>query len=240
MPDGLLAKLALASVAAVGLYVPTVVLPLPPNSCLQSVGVASAEPTAAEEIACARDLRECLRNSARETMYGARYVTADAVASCMEAFNACAHGTLQNGPNPTQSTPPGSGAKPAALPKRFGVNLGDGAVSDCRVTGGSVICTAKWNTANDSYSAEFTGTTSGLTMTGTTTTHRVGHSPDDPGCSIEETYTGPVSYMFSPDGRVTFTAGPNQRQSTFSGSCSGSNSGTTQVMKGTASWSPTP
>ncbi|MGV1006652.1 MAG: hypothetical protein ACOYEV_18220 [Candidatus Nanopelagicales bacterium] len=235
MVTGIFPRLALVAVSAVGLYIPTLGLPIP-GSCMRTGSSASATPSPA----CASDLRDCLRVSAREGLYGVRFVTAEDVARCMEAFNACTHGTLQGGPNPPASTSSGSGAKSASLPKRFGINHGAGAISDCRVNGDAVTCTANWKTANDSYSAEFTGTSSGLTMAGTTTTHRIGHTPEDPGCTIDENYSGPVTYIFSPDGGVTFTAGPNQRQSTFSGSCSGSNSGMTDVMKGTANWTPTP
>lgn len=88
--------------------------------------------------------------------------------------------------------------------------------------------------ASGDASGELTGTLSGLTLRGTRTTHRIGNSPEDPACKIDETYTGPVTYVFSPDGNAKFTAGPNQRESTFSGSCSGSSSGTTPVTEGTA------
>lgn len=229
-------RLAVVTVAAVGIYLPTLGIPLP-GSCTQTGAVASAGPSPS----CSGDLRECLRQSAdlRQTTFGGRYVTAEDVARCVEAFNACIRGTMGSGATPPASTAPTRETEAAGLPRRFDLDHGGGAVSDCRVDGDSVACTAKWNTADDTFDATFTGTASGLTMTGTTTTHRVGHAPDDPGCAIEETYVGPVTYTFNPGGKVNFTAGPNQRQSRFSGSCSGSNSGTTVVMKGTAAWSPT-
>ena len=43
MATGLLPKLALVTVAAVGLYVPTLGLPLP-RSCLRTIGVAGSPP----------------------------------------------------------------------------------------------------------------------------------------------------------------------------------------------------
>jgi len=230
------ARLAMVTVAAVGIYIPTLGIPFP-GSCMQPGPIASAGPSPT----CSGDLRECLRQSAdiRQTTFGGRYVTAEDVARCVEAFNACIHGTPGSGATPPASTGPTKETEAASLPRRFDLDHGGGAVSDCRVEGGSVTCTANWNTADDSFSATFTGTASGLSMNGTTTTHRVGHAPDNPGCVIEETYVGPVTYTFSAGGTVDFTAGPNQRQSTFSGSCPGSNSGTTVVMKGTAAWSPT-
>ena len=76
----LLHKLALTAAAAVGLYVSTLGLPLP-------VSCAAPSPS------CGGDLRECLRQSAdmRQTTFGGRYVTAEDVARCMEAFNASIH-----------------------------------------------------------------------------------------------------------------------------------------------------
>ena len=229
-------RLALLTTAAIVLYAPALGLPLP-GSCTGTGAVAVAAPSPS----CSSDLRECLHLKAKTGLYGVRYVTAEDVAACMELFDSCMHGGASRGGNPVPpaSTPTGTGAKPAALPKRFGVDHGGGALSDCRVDGDSVSCTANWKTDNDTYTAEFTGTVAGLTMTGTTVTHRAGTTPSDPGCVIDEIYSGPVSYLFSPDGEVTFTAGPNQRQTSLSGSCSGGNSGTTEVMKGTATWSAT-
>lgn len=228
-------KAVLAALSAVGMFLPYG-SPLP-GSCLHTIGVAGAAPAPS----CGGDLRACLRQSAdlNQTTFGGRYVSADDVAMCMEAFRACISGGDGGGgsTNPPQSAASGAGTSAASLPSRFGIDHGDGVVSDCRITENSATCTANWKTANDSYNAEFTGTLSGMTMAGTTTTHRSGHAPDDPGCAIEERYTGPVTYIFSPGGGATFTAGPNERQSTFSGSCSGSNSGTTAVVEGTATWS---
>ena len=231
------ARLGFAAVAAIGLWVPAFGLPIP-GSCTGTGAVAGAAPEPPSP-SCSSDLRECLHLKARTGEFGVRYVTADDVAACMELFNACIHGTMRAGSNPPVTTSAGTGTKTATLPKRFGINHGEGAVSDCRVAGDSVTCTANWKTANDTYSAEFTGTVSGMTMTGTTTTHRTGNTPADPGCIIDETYSGPVTYTFTPDGSTTFTAGPNQRQTSLRGSCSGSSSGTTDVMKATATWSAT-
>ncbi len=75
---------------------PLLGLPIP-SSCTRTVGTSPM---------CA----ECVRQSAQTGLYGARYVTAEDVARCMEAFNACAHGTLQGNPNPTAtSAAPGDG-----------------------------------------------------------------------------------------------------------------------------------
>ncbi len=229
--SALVSKLAVVTAAAVGLYVTTVGLSVTPHSCLRTVGVTAAAPSPT----CGADERECLHASVKTGLYGVRYVSPEDVARCVEAFNACIHGTLQGNPNSPSSTSGAGGGNKTTLPKHFGIDSGDGNVSDCRISGDTVSCTDSWETGTDSYTGEFTGKISGLTMTGTTTTHRTGTSPD--GCTINETYLGPVTYVFSPDGGVTFTAGPNQRQTTLSGSCSGSSSGMTEVMEGTARWS---
>ena len=44
--SALVSKLAVATAAAVGLYVTTVGLPVTPHSCLRTVGVAAAAPLA--------------------------------------------------------------------------------------------------------------------------------------------------------------------------------------------------
>jgi hypothetical protein len=168
-----------------------------------------------------------------------RWVTAEDVARCMEAFRSCINGGASGGGSP--GAPPTTTARRdsgTGLPQRFGINHGYGGVSDCRVEGDSFTCTENWETDTDSYAGEFTGKLSGLTLTGTRTTHRSGHSPADPSCRIDERYSGPVTYVLSPDGTATFTAGPYERQTSLSGSCPGSNSGTTEVMTGTATWSP--
>lgn len=235
MTTALLPRLAVVTVAAMGMYVPTLGLPLP-GTCLRTGAVASAAPSPS----CASDLRDCLRKSAdeRQSVFGGRYVTAEDVALCTEIFKACIHGGASPGGLPPVS--PASTAAAESMPNRFGIDHGGGAVSDCRLNGDSVSCTSNWKTADDSYDAQFTGTLSGMTMTGTTTTHRNGRTPADPGCLIDETYVGPVTYTFNPAGKVNFSSGPNQRQTTLSGSCSGSSSGATVVTRGTASWSALP
>ncbi|POX74484.1 hypothetical protein, partial [Mycobacterium kansasii] len=77
-------RLALATVAAMGLYVATLGIPM----ASRCDGVAGAAPSRS----CSSDLRECLRLSAKTGIYGARYVTADDVAKCVDAFNECIHG----------------------------------------------------------------------------------------------------------------------------------------------------
>ncbi len=115
MVTGFLSKLAVVTVAAVGLYIPTIGLPVPLGSCLRTVGVAAAAPSQT----CGGDERECLRRSAKTGLYGVRYVTPEDVAKCVEAFNACIHGTLNGGGNPVPptSTSPTGGNKTSSLPK---------------------------------------------------------------------------------------------------------------------------
>ncbi|WP_136625739.1 hypothetical protein [Mycobacterium innocens] len=236
----LASKLALVSVAAVGLNVPTMGLALPPKSCLWTSGVASAAPSPAPSPTCASDLRECLHASVKTGLYGVRYVLPEDVARCVEAFNACRHGGAGGGGNPVPPKSTSAQGGRTTLPNRFEIR-NQGMVSDCQVDGSTVNCTSRWETPPEGYvsfTGKFTGTLSGLTMNGTATSHSEYRSPSDPGCISNEDYSGPVTYVFRPDGGVTFTAGPNQRHTSFSGSCSGSNSGTTEEMKGTATWSP--
>ncbi len=239
MVTGIVSKLALASVAAVGLYVPTMGLPLPLNTCLPTVGVANAAPSPT----CGSDLRECLRQSAdmRQTTFGGRYVTAEDVARCMEIFNACTHGTLQGTPNPPGPTSSSGGGARTAMPQRFRITQ-DAFTIDCTVEGGSAVsCTTVWETPPDwvdSWTAKFVGTLAGMTATGTATSHIKGHSPTDSSCTHVEDYSGPATYIFSPSGSVTMRVGPNQRQTTAT--CNGrqtSNSGVTDgVGEVTGTW----
>lgn len=127
-----------ASEAAVGLYAPTLGLPLP-NSCLRTIGVAGAAP--APSPSCGGDLRECLRLNAdlRQTLFG-RYVTADDVARCMEAFNVCIRGGARACGNrpPPPSTPTRETGK--GLPPRFVIKTQFG-TCDCIKTGDALNCT---------------------------------------------------------------------------------------------------
>lgn len=213
-----------AAVGAIGLAVSGVCLSVPLDRCLGPVGNASAAPSPT----CASDLRECLRVSARTGLYGVRYVTAEDVARCMEAFRACNSGTLQGNPN----------APTKGLPQRFKIT-GNENTADCTVNGVSIACTLGWKTPDwvDAYSGKFTGTVSGMTATGTSTQHIEGHSPPEPSCTHVEDYTGPATYVFSPDGTVTARVGPNQRQTR--GICNGnqfSNSGVTEAAEVTGTW----
>ncbi len=236
--SALVSKLALATVAAVGLYVATVGVSVTPGSCLRTVGVAAADPSPT----CGGDERECLRRSAKTGLYGVRYVTPEDVARCGEAFNACIHGTAGGGgsPVPPASTSPRNGSG-TTLPQRFGINLPNGAVYDCRLNGDAVNCTISWNPMPEgmiSRTGEVTGTLSGLTMSGTATDHTKG-DPGDSGCSADVDFSGPATFVFSPDGTVVMREGPQQAQVTFRGSCSSnpSASRTDPATEWTAKWS---
>ncbi len=222
MATGLASKLALTTVAAVGLYVATVGLSVTPHSCLRTVGVAAAVPSPT----CGGDERECLRASAKTGLYGVRYVTPEDVAKCVEAFNACIHGTLHGGnPVPPTSTSAG-GSNRKTLPQHFGISEGAWA-SDCRVNGDAVTCTETRGSlpeTMDSWTGEVTGTLSGLTMTGTRITRTKSHYTAVPGCIETSEGSGPVTYVFSLSGAVTMRQGPLQWQTTRSGDCSGGDS----------------
>lgn len=228
--------LAVATGVAIGLFIPAFGSTGPLDAC-----VPRAE--AAPSPTCSGDLRECLRLSAKTGIYGARYVTAEDVAKCVEAFNACIHGGAGTGGNqapPTSSSTPGSGGR-KGLPQHFGISYDGDLVSDCRVTGDSVSCDAFNKYAptgnQDSWTSTVAGTLSGLTMTGTKTIRVEGHYPGEPGCSYTEEASGPVSYEFNSNGTVLMREGPLQWQKTNHGSCSGSESQTSPSTEGTATWS---
>ena len=228
----LMPKLALATVAAVAMYVATLGLPML-GSCN---GVAGAAPSPT----CGGDLRECLRLSAKTGIYGSRYVTADDVAKCVEAFNACTHGGASGGgnSNPPPSTPAGGNTR-KGLPAHLGIKVnGNGDASyDCRVSGESVSCTATLLApfgSVDSYVETFTGKLSGLTATGTFTGHQTGHAPVDPSCHFEQDFSGPATYAFNLDGSVVIRQGPAQAQGTYS--CGEPTSSTVDAWESTGAW----
>ena len=233
-------KTALAALAALGLFLPFGA-PLP-GSCLRTIGVAGAAPSPSPS--CGGDLRECLRLSAdlRQTTFGGRYVTAEDVARCMEAFNACTHGTLRGGnPNPPKS-PSSGGSNEKGLPQHFGISLPNGASYDCRRNGDALDCAISWNPLSAGMIArtgEVTGTLSGLTMTGSSADHIKG-DPGDSGCSADVEFSGPATYVFSPDGTVSMHEGPYQAEVTFRGTCSSnpSSSRTDPATEWIGKWSP--
>lgn len=237
MASGLLPKLSVATTAAVGLCIPTLSLPVP-GLCVRTGAVAVAAPSPT----CGSDLRECLRQSAdtRQTTFGGRYVTAEDVARCMEAFNACAHGTAGSGSNPPGSTRAGSGTG-KGLPAHLGIRMtGNGDASwDCRVSGDSLSCKGKLLApfgSVDSYQETFTGALAGLTATGTFKGHQTGHAPADPSCHFEQDLSGPATYVFGHDGSVTIRQGPAQAQGTYN--CGGPTSTTVDAWELQGTWTP--
>lgn len=215
-----MAKLALTTAAAVGLYVPTMGLPLPLDSCLRTAGIANAAPSPT----CASDLRECLRQSAdmHPATFGVRYVTADDVAKCTEAFNACIHGTLQGNPNPPVS-PSSGNTKASSLPQHFSIKHPNGAVTDCQVSGQSLSCKEvleRTDTGMETTdTGEISGTLSGLTMAGTWV-RNINSVLHDDSCGTDVQYSGPLTYVFNMDGTVHVSSGQSEHHVTFTGSCS--------------------
>lgn len=230
----LASKLAVATVGAVVMYIPTFGLPDLFGACLSTVGVASAAPSPT----CAGDLRECLRLSAKEGLYGVRYVTADDVSRCMEAFNACTQGTLRGTPNPPKSTS-ASGGQSTIVPQRFKISYPNQPdyVQDCQVSGTNVSCTYSWDSqmpyGTFTGKGEVSGVLSGSTITGTQNHRQVAHSSE---CDLEAQVSGPVSYAFRADGTLTMRVGPLQQQF---GPCGNAPAGssTVPVSEGTATWS---
>jgi hypothetical protein len=164
------------AIAALGLYASVFGSFGPPGACTRTAPTASAAPSPT----CGGDLRECLRLSAKTGIYGARYVTAEDVARCVEAFNACIHGGASAGggnANPTTTTS-GGGATKVVLPEHFGIDTADYRY-DCTVTGTAVNCTSARKSPYegiDSWRGTVTGTLSGLTMTGTVSIEQTGHA----------------------------------------------------------------
>lgn len=221
-------KLALTAAAAVGLYTSMLGLPLP-ESC------------AAPSPSCGGDLRECLRQSAdlRQTTFGGRYVTAEDVARCVDAFNSCTHGGAGGSQVQPGSTSPRSGNH-KGLPQSFALTFSTGGStfqSDCRVNGDTVNCTATVQPLPPdivNYEAGFTGTVSGMTVTGTETSRQ--EVRYETGCISHEEYSAPYTYTLEPNGSVTAKIGVGQRHSVFT--CSEPTSGTTPAGDVTGSWSP--
>ncbi len=241
--DGVLPRLALATAFAVGLCVPALGV-APPDSCVLGPGVAGAAPSPS----CGGDLRECLRTSAdmHQTTFGGRYVTAEDVSRCVEAFNACTHGGASLGGNqsPPMSTS-AQGDSRQGLPQRFRITYQSTAI-DCRTTGVEASCSSRREEqlpAGGTYSetGEIDGTVSGMTLSGTVTRH--GRSAgDSSGCVSEQTQTGPVRYEFTSDGAVAMNDGPITQDIVFSGTCADSprTSSSFPVWQATATWSPVP
>lgn len=109
-----------------------------------------------------------------------------------------------------------------------------GPVDDCRISNAAVACTSTWADPYqaDTYAGSFTGTLSGLVMTGVSTTHQTGHDADDPACHWDTETSAPITYTFSLDGTVTNRQAPGQWRMTHSGSCSGTESGISSASEG--------
>lgn len=243
MSNALLPKAALAAVAAVGLLLPFGA-PLP-GSCMRTIGVAGAAP--APSPSCGGDLRECLRQSAdlRQTTFGGRYVTADDVAKCMEAFRSCSSGGASRGGNasPPKSTSQRAGDV-ANLPQRFAINGKFETATDCRIDKDAVSCTLTREETlpsggTYSLSGEITGIASGMTITGTFNGRSTSRG-DSSGCVSEQDHSYPVRYDFSPDGSVAMREGPFTVDTVFTGTCSNSPpiSDTYPALDIAGTWSP--
>ena len=108
-------------------------------------------------------------------------------------------------------------------------------VHDCRVDGDKVACTVNFEPLPDittSFSGEFSGTLSELTLTGTETA-RATRSYE--GCLVDSNHSTPISYVFNSNGSVTANAGTGQNQT--SSSCTESRSYATPGGSVTGTWS---
>ena len=198
----LLPKTTLAALAAIGLFLPFAA-PLP-GSCVRVIGMAGAAPSPS----CSGDLRECLRASAdlHQTTFGGRYVTADDVARCMDAFRSCTSGgtSRQGGSTPTKSTAGADSDK--SLPKRFLISETESdSQHDCSRSGDALTCT---ETLLEPYGATLTsvltfkGSLSGLTAAGKYSGQQ---TTEAAGCVSEQTLSGTATYAFRPDGTVSIS-----------------------------------
>ena len=230
-------KTALAALAAVGLSLPFGA-PLP-GSCLRTIGVAEAAPSPSPS--CGGDLRECLRASAdlRQTTFGGRYVTADDVARCMEAFRSCVSGGASRGgntgpPNPAK-TGNGKGDDGKTLPQRFTI-AGEGFV--CTATGKLLNCATdpQVNERGGTTTKKISGTIADWTVTATRTEHFVGPSVN--GCVSTVDYSWAENYEFKPDGTGFLKRAPGRYDQTLSGTCSGNFSEPVEGAEGPLTWSP--
>lgn len=134
-------------------------------------------------------------------------------------------------------------AATAVLPqmKSFRIGWPNGPVKDCSIDGTRVTCIKSVAdlSQGEVYTGTVTGTISGLTFTGTATTHQRYREEGDPECIVELDETEPVEYVFSLDGTVMMHGGPADYRSTRSGSCSGTDSGLGWRWEDSAPWSAT-
>ena len=129
----------------------------------------------------------------------------------------------------------------SALPTHFRIDS-EGRIEECRVDAVKVSCTTRLNPIPDnveSATGEFTGTLSGLTVTGTLTTQETFHMTD-PSCRTVQRRSGPATYEFSLDGTVVMGEGLMQTDTVNTGKCpgEGSYSGKHWGGQGTGTWSP--
>jgi hypothetical protein len=147
-----------------------------------------------------------------------------------------------SGPSPQGSDSPDTSSSASAggggggeLPTRFKINS-DLVTQDCLTSGDNVTCKLSWNPLPDgfdSWTAEFTGLRTGLTVKGTLSGTQTEHAIATPSCRSVETFSGPATYTFSMDGTVTISEGPFQRQTT---GCPSTFSRTTPGAELTAKW----
>ncbi len=169
---------------------------------------------------------ESHRIARRRFGFGAALLTVVGVAGCGPVVTDAAGSPLNVSHSAATSVTPAPSLPPM---KRFRIGgEGYGPVVDCTLTGDAVTCAGSWDDPYqaDTYSGSFTGTLSGLTMTGTSTTTQTGHDANDPDCFWRMETSLPVTYTFSLQGTVIARSGPGQWRKTNSGSCSGTESGT--------------
>ncbi len=123
----------------------------------------------------------------------------------------------------------------------FRIGYPQGPMQDCSVDAAAVTCTLSvvGPSSVETYTGTVTGTLTGLTLTGTSTTHQRFRDEADNSCILEIDKSEPVEYLFSLNGTVTMHGGPADVRTTRSGSCSGTETGTDFRWEDSAPWSAT-
>lgn len=114
--------------------------------------------------------------------------------------------------NGRKDEPASTTSSSIGLPPMKHFRIGDqryGAVHDCYVNDNAVTCTLSMEPSYSvqSYEGTVTGTLSGLTLTGTQTTHQRYPDETDRSCIWTTDTSDPVTYVFSLDGTVAMRGG---------------------------------
>ncbi|MDP7705731.1 hypothetical protein [Mycobacterium sp. TY815] len=134
---------------------------------------------------------------------------------------------------------------PASLPAHLEIRNGD-LVSDCRINANLLTCneTLKNLKPTQSYTGTMTGKVSGFTANGSARSYATNPDPQSPECTSTTEMSGPITYVFRPDGTLSARWGPYQRK--FTNSCltaqpepnPGEDPTREPISEWTATWAP--